>query len=258
MRVDADNVQTKAVDLYNSASSSWSTAELSVPRSEVAATSVGNVAIFAGGFTWGGMLSNAVDLYNSASGSWSTAELRVPRRNLAATSVGNVAIFAGGNSATQEVLSAVELYNKSVANGVHSDVSSSSGTTNSTTPTAISVHPTSPFIGDSVTVIGHNFMLPENKFNCSAKIGPIPAAGTSTECHVLSSSRALVVLPHNILIAPSFVELHFEPGNFTTTARTRLCPCARSSGGTACGCALTLDACSPYINVTVPVTNVTA
>ncbi len=37
------------VDLYNSASGTWSTAQLSVARYMIAATSVGNVAIFAGG-----------------------------------------------------------------------------------------------------------------------------------------------------------------------------------------------------------------
>jgi hypothetical protein len=42
---------SKAVDLYNSASGTWSTAQLSVARSSPAATSVGNVAIFAGGHT---------------------------------------------------------------------------------------------------------------------------------------------------------------------------------------------------------------
>ena len=40
-----------AVDLYNSASGTWSTAQLSVSRSNLAATSVGNVAIFAGGLS---------------------------------------------------------------------------------------------------------------------------------------------------------------------------------------------------------------
>ena len=48
MRVTAGS---NAVDLYNSASGTWSTAQLSVARSELAATSVGNVAIFAGGRT---------------------------------------------------------------------------------------------------------------------------------------------------------------------------------------------------------------
>jgi hypothetical protein len=40
---------SNAVDLYNSASGTWSTAQLSVARIHLAATSVGNVAIFAGG-----------------------------------------------------------------------------------------------------------------------------------------------------------------------------------------------------------------
>ena len=49
--VTADNGWSNAVavDLYNSASGTWSTAQLNVARSFLAATSVGNVAIFAGG-----------------------------------------------------------------------------------------------------------------------------------------------------------------------------------------------------------------
>jgi hypothetical protein len=48
MGVTADAV-FNAVDLYNGASGTWSTAQLSVARYILAATSVGNVAIFAGG-----------------------------------------------------------------------------------------------------------------------------------------------------------------------------------------------------------------
>ena len=52
MRVTAGyNEFSNAVDLYNSASGTWSTAQLSVARYGLAATSVGNVAIFAGGGT---------------------------------------------------------------------------------------------------------------------------------------------------------------------------------------------------------------
>ena len=51
MRVTAGyNGVSNAVDLYNSASGTWSTAQLSVARNGPAATSVGNVAIFAGGY----------------------------------------------------------------------------------------------------------------------------------------------------------------------------------------------------------------
>ena len=45
----AGNAGSKAVDLYNSASGAWSTAQLSVARQILVATSVGNVAIFGGG-----------------------------------------------------------------------------------------------------------------------------------------------------------------------------------------------------------------
>ena len=55
MRTTA-GVGSNAVDLYNSATGAWSTAQLSVARYSLAAASVGNVAIFAGGLTAGGML----------------------------------------------------------------------------------------------------------------------------------------------------------------------------------------------------------
>ena len=41
-----------AVDLYNGATGAWSTAQLSVARYYLAAASVGNVAIFAGGYLY--------------------------------------------------------------------------------------------------------------------------------------------------------------------------------------------------------------
>ncbi len=97
--VTAGDQPSSAVDLYNSASGTWSTAQLSVGRCCLGATSVGNVAIFAGGYTGvtaGSERLNAVDLYNIATGTWSTAQLSVGRDGPAATSVGNVAIFAGG------------------------------------------------------------------------------------------------------------------------------------------------------------------
>ncbi len=50
MRVTADNGRSNAVDLYNSTSGAWTTAQLSVARYVLAATSVGNVAFFAGGY----------------------------------------------------------------------------------------------------------------------------------------------------------------------------------------------------------------
>jgi hypothetical protein len=107
----AGGVGSDVVDVYNHVTGAWSTAKLSVARSDSAATSVGNVAIFAGGQTTRDV-SDAVDVFNYVTGAWSTAKLSVARGNgLAATSVGNVAIFAGGQSPNQVAVEAVDVYN---------------------------------------------------------------------------------------------------------------------------------------------------
>ena len=49
MRATADGFSA-VVDVYNGATGAWSTAQLSVARYWLAAASVGNVALFAGGF----------------------------------------------------------------------------------------------------------------------------------------------------------------------------------------------------------------
>ncbi len=47
---------SNVVDLYNSATLAWTTALLSVARSSLAATFVGNVAFFAGGYSESALL----------------------------------------------------------------------------------------------------------------------------------------------------------------------------------------------------------
>ncbi len=88
------------------AQGSWSTSHLSVARFGLAAASVGNVAVFAGGTTplSSMLMSNAVDVYNSETGTWSTASLSVARAYLAAVSAGDIAMFSGGLLATGAVL----------------------------------------------------------------------------------------------------------------------------------------------------------
>jgi hypothetical protein len=51
---------SNVVDLYNSATGAWSTAQLSVARYYLAATSVGNVALFGGGTQGGCILVQGV------------------------------------------------------------------------------------------------------------------------------------------------------------------------------------------------------
>jgi hypothetical protein len=49
MRATAGGVVSNVVDLYDSGTGRWSTAQLSQARGQLSATSVGTVAIFAGG-----------------------------------------------------------------------------------------------------------------------------------------------------------------------------------------------------------------
>jgi hypothetical protein len=55
MRATTD-LPSNVVDVYNSATGAWTTAQLSVARYGLAAASVGNVALFAGGISLGNML----------------------------------------------------------------------------------------------------------------------------------------------------------------------------------------------------------
>jgi hypothetical protein len=101
------------VDIYNASSNTWTTASLSQPRRELTATSVGDLALFAGGLSVGAAPTyfSIVDIYNASSNSWTTASLSQARDILAATSLGDLAFFAGGENGTDS--SVVDIYNAS-------------------------------------------------------------------------------------------------------------------------------------------------
>jgi hypothetical protein len=88
---------TDAVDIYNAATGQWTNAHLSLARTGLAATSVGDLAFFGGGDTAAGF-TDVVDIYNADTGQWSVSHLSQPRALLASTSTQNFAIFAGGES----------------------------------------------------------------------------------------------------------------------------------------------------------------
>jgi hypothetical protein len=77
------------------ASAQWSTQSLSAPRTDLAAVTVGDLALFAGGLN-GQVASAVVDIYDATTDTWTVATLSVPRSSLAATAVGPYALFAGG------------------------------------------------------------------------------------------------------------------------------------------------------------------
>jgi hypothetical protein len=72
-------------------SGSWTTATLSIPHHQLAATSSQNLVFFGGG--WDGTYLNRVDIYNTLNGSWSTATLSQARSGFVATSVENFVFF---------------------------------------------------------------------------------------------------------------------------------------------------------------------
>src|SRR5690348_13767334 len=83
---------TPVVDVYNTATAAWTTAQLSQPRYSLKAETANGVAIFAGGYQNGP--SGRADLYFSATGAWRTASLFTARYHLASASVRDLVLFA--------------------------------------------------------------------------------------------------------------------------------------------------------------------
>jgi hypothetical protein len=87
------------VDIFNLTTLTWSTAELSLPRTYISAVACASKVFFAGGFSSSGP-SSRVDIYDIATQSWSTAELGEARIRIATATIGNKVFFAGGCSNT--------------------------------------------------------------------------------------------------------------------------------------------------------------
>jgi hypothetical protein len=95
---------TSRVDIYDSNTKTWSTAELSKPRYDITAVTAGDKIFFAGGvygsYGPGGnnnaALSTTVDIYDASTNSWSVTSLPLPRSSMAAAAVGGKVFFAGG------------------------------------------------------------------------------------------------------------------------------------------------------------------
>ena len=97
------------------------TANLSQGRSNIAATSVGNLAIFAGGNHFQ-VYSDVVDFYDADSGAWTTGSLSVARTSVAGASVGDLAFFAGGHN-NDGVSDVVDIYDASTGNWTTANLS---------------------------------------------------------------------------------------------------------------------------------------
>lgn len=92
---ESSAVATNQVDIYDTMTGQWTTAQLSQPRREICAASIGNLAFFVGGEE-NGVSSKRVDIYNAATNQWSTAELSQPRSGMTGVSAGGKILFSGG------------------------------------------------------------------------------------------------------------------------------------------------------------------
>ncbi|KAJ2023766.1 hypothetical protein IWW57_003995 [Coemansia sp. S610] len=103
---------------YLSDATSWkfAGAMLSVPRSSIAATSVGHLALFAGGRLQNNSYSDVVDIFNRQTNKWTTARLSVARSEIGAGSLaGRYALFAGGFDSSFRPMSLVDVYDTETA-----------------------------------------------------------------------------------------------------------------------------------------------
>src|SRR5436190_14223309 len=92
----ANNDVTSRVDIYDTVSHTWSTAELTQARYDISAIAVGNKIFFAGG-TDDWFFTSRIDIYDVSSNTWSTAELSKARGRMAVAAIGNKVFFAGGD-----------------------------------------------------------------------------------------------------------------------------------------------------------------
>ena len=100
------------VDIYDTLTNTWSTAELSEARGGMAHAVLGDKVYFAGGVRGPNLMSNNVDIYDAATDTWSTSSLSFSRGffggGVAATN--NKIYFAGGISSSNLPTDVIDVY----------------------------------------------------------------------------------------------------------------------------------------------------
>jgi hypothetical protein len=84
------------VTVYNLATNSVRTIQLSVKRGYMTVAAAGDLVIFAGGSVNYSNNSNVVDIYNTRTSTLTTDTLSIPRRRMGAVAIENKILFAGG------------------------------------------------------------------------------------------------------------------------------------------------------------------
>lgn len=112
------------VDIYDVQTGEWSTATLSEPRVTWYAV-VGDLAVFAGGWDFPGIVSKRVDIYNFTTDTWSIDSLSVARAFVGVASIGNKVMFAGGVTSENESSDVVDIYDATTGTWVTTTLSQS-------------------------------------------------------------------------------------------------------------------------------------
>jgi N-acetylneuraminic acid mutarotase len=88
------------VDIYDNASNTWTSGELSERRGYPSTVAAGNKIYFAGGIKndCQYLVSDRINEFDMETNSWSTSSLHEPLAGLAAISVNNKVFYAGGES----------------------------------------------------------------------------------------------------------------------------------------------------------------
>lgn len=124
---------TDIVDVYDDLTGLWTVEHLSVARTTVTATSLGNTAIFASGFSALGP-DDTVDMLNVGTGKWdSTVLLSGPRNSAAAVTLGGKVFIAGGNDGSGAASTTVTIYQPAGINYCQANINSTGAAATLTT-----------------------------------------------------------------------------------------------------------------------------
>ena len=120
---DSDPVFKNTVDIYNTKTGKWTVDHLSLARMGIAASVVGDLAIFAGGMDSTFKTLNRIDIYNFKTKTWSIASLSKARVYANAVTVGSKVIIAGGVTGLNMPTNRVDIYDTSTGKWTTSTLS---------------------------------------------------------------------------------------------------------------------------------------
>ena len=103
-------VPSTDVDIFDPATNTIQTAQLSMARNNIIGVASGNKAFFAGGCGNGWLNPvSRIDIYDAVTNTWSMAELSIARHHMAVGAIGDKVFFAGGITNYPAVTSRVDI-----------------------------------------------------------------------------------------------------------------------------------------------------